>query len=152
MPSDDGANWPTGGRRWPYQQGTQTMHGLRDPRTGKEHREFFEIDETSGWHELSPGIVAKVLAGSFDESRRIGWLNRVVRWAPHARIDAVREHNFYEEVLVIRGTLNVNSQTPPHRSESFGALSFACRPPGAKHGPFEAGPEGCVLFETLFYL
>lgn len=124
----------------------------RDAKTGKEHREFFEIDDKDGWSEVAPGILAKVLAGSIDEARGTGHLNRLVRWAPHARIDAVRVHDFYEEVLVVRGSLIVASQDPPHREETFPALSFACRPPGAKHGPFRAGPEGCVLFETQFYL
>jgi hypothetical protein len=35
----------------------------RDPRTGKEHREFFNIDLSSGWETIAPGIEAKTLAG-----------------------------------------------------------------------------------------
>ena len=116
----------------------------------KEHREFFEIDET-GWAEVSPGVFAKTLAGTIDEAARRGHLNRIVRWAPYARIDAVKVHDFYEEVFVASGSLMVASQTPPHAVETFRAFSFACRPPGAAHGPFQAGPEGCVLFETQFY-
>ncbi|WP_332119397.1 cupin domain-containing protein [Azorhizobium caulinodans] len=123
-----------------------------DPGTGKEHREFFEIDEVDGWVEVAPGIEAKVLAGSIDEAARKGHLNRLVRWAPHARIDEVKVHDFYEEVFVARGSLIVAAQTPPHMPETFNAPSFACRPPGALHGPFQAGPDGCLLFETQFYL
>ncbi|GGF64845.1 hypothetical protein GCM10007301_25780 [Azorhizobium oxalatiphilum] len=125
---------------------------ILDPKTGKAHLEFFPIDEAEGWVEVEPGISVKVLAGSVDESNRTGHLNRLVRWAPHARIDAVKVHDFYEEVLVVRGSLIVASQTPPHAEETFPAPSFACRPPGAKHGPFRAGPEGCLLFETQFFL
>jgi hypothetical protein len=124
---------------------------MRNSLLGKEHLEFFEIDETSGWEEIAPGIVAKTLAGSLDETRKIGHLNRLARWAPHARIDEVRVHDFHEEVLVVSGSLLVASPLPPHRMEVFRAPTFACRPPGAKHGPFQAGPEGCVLFETSFF-
>jgi hypothetical protein len=78
-------------------------------------------------------------------------LARLARWAPGARIDAVRVHDFHEEVVIIEGSLNVASQLPPHDVETFRALSFACRPPGARHGPFEAGPDGCLALETFFY-
>ena len=123
----------------------------RDPKTGKEHREFHDIDMSSGWESIAPGIEAKLLAGSMDESARKGHLNRLVRWAPHAEIAAVREHDFYEEVFVAQGVLLVASQDEPSRFDAFTAPAFACRPPYAKHGPFKAGPEGCLLFETQFY-
>jgi hypothetical protein len=122
-----------------------------DPKTGKEHREFFAVDE-EGWVEVSPGIHAKILAGSMDYANRRGHLNRIVRWAPNARLDSVNVHDYYEEVFVASGCFLVTSQDDPGRVESFPAFSFACRPPGAKHGPFQSGPEGCVLFETMFYL
>jgi hypothetical protein len=67
----------------------------RDAKTGKEHREFFTIDMTSGWETVAPGIEAKVLAGAIDEAAKKGHLNRIVRWAPHAAIDAIRVHDFY---------------------------------------------------------
>ena len=124
---------------------------MNDPRTGKQHLEFHNIDMASGFETIAPGIEAKVLAGSIDESARKEHLNRLVRWAPHAEIAAVREHEFYEEVFVARGTLLVAPQGEPSRFEAFAAPAFACRPPHAKHGPFKAGPEGCLLFETQFY-
>jgi hypothetical protein len=97
----------------------------RDPKTGKEHREFFNIDLSSGWETIAPGIEAKTLAGSLDEAAGKGHLNRLARWAPNAEIDAVREHAFYEEVVVVEGTLLVASQEPPHRFEAFHAPAFA---------------------------
>jgi len=123
----------------------------RDPKTGKEHREFFNIDLSSGWIETSPGVEAKTLAGSLDDAAGKGHLNRIARWAPNAELLAVREHNFYEEVLVIQGTFLVVSQDAPHKFEVFRAPAFACRPPHAKHGSFKAGPEGCLLLETSYY-
>lgn len=123
----------------------------RDAKVGKEHREFFTIDMASGWETVAPGIEAKVLAGAIDEAAKKGHLNRIVRWAPHAAIDAIRVHDFYEEVFVAAGTLLVATPEDCARFEAFAAPAFACRPPHAKHGPFKAGPEGCLLFETQFY-
>jgi hypothetical protein len=94
----------------------------------------------------------KILAGGLDETNKRGFLNRLVRWAPGAAIDAVIVHEFYEEVFVVSGELFVAIEEDRTRFESFPAPSFACRPPGAPHGPFRAGSEGCVLFENQFYL
>src|SRR5260370_41504484 len=95
------------------------MH-QRDAKTGKEHKEFFNIDMSSGWETIAPGIEAKVLAGSLDQTIRKGHLNRIVRWAPHAEIAAIREHDFYEEVFVASAVLLVASQDePPHLDASL---------------------------------
>jgi ChrR-like protein with cupin domain len=122
-----------------------------DPKTGKPHLEFFRVGE-DGWIEIAPGVRQKILAGGLDETNKRGFLNRLVRWAPGATIDAVIVHGFYEEVLVVSGELLVARQDDRTRFESFPAPSFACRPPGAPHGPFRAGPQGCLLFENQFYL
>jgi ChrR-like protein with cupin domain len=122
-----------------------------DAKTGKPHLEFFRVGE-DGWTEIAPGVRQKILAGGLDETNKRGFLNRLVRWAPGAAIDAVIVHEFYEEVLVVSGELLVGAQEDRTRFESFPAPSFACRPPGAPHGPFRAGPQGCVLFENQFYL
>ncbi|GAC1559523.1 MAG: hypothetical protein NVS2B5_22870 [Beijerinckiaceae bacterium] len=122
-----------------------------DAKTGKPHLEFFRIDD-NGWTALAPGVRHKILAGGLDEKNRRGFLNRLVRWDPGAAIDTVIVHEFYEEVLVVSGELLVGTADDRTRFESFPAPSFACRPPGAPHGPFRAGPEDCVLFENQFYL
>ena len=122
-----------------------------DPKTGKPHLEFFRVGE-DGWSEIAPGVHQKILAGGLDQTNRRGFLNRLVRWAPGATIDSLVVHEFYEEVLVVSGELLVARQDDRTRFERFPAPSFACRPPGAPHGPFRAGPEGCVLFENQFYL
>lgn len=123
-----------------------------DPKTLKEHLEFFNIDLSSGWEQIAPGIETKILAGRLDDAEQKGHMTRLSRWEPLAEINEVREHRFYEEVFVVAGTFYVASQDPPHGYEAFHAYSFATRPPHAKHGPFRAGEEGCVLLETFFYL
>ena len=122
-----------------------------DAKTGKPHLEFFQVGEDD-WLEIAPGVSQKILAGGLDEANKRGFLNRLVRWAPAAAINAVIVHEFYEEVLVVSGELLVGAEDDRTRFQSFPAPSFACRPPGAPHGPFRAGPQGCVLFENQFYL
>jgi hypothetical protein len=122
-----------------------------DAKTGKPHLEFFRVEE-GGWIEIAPGLKQKTLAGGLNEANKRGFLNRLVRWAPGALLDEVKVHDFYEEVLVVSGEFLVGADDDRTRFESFPAPSFACRPPGAPHGPFRAGPEGCVLFENQFYL
>lgn len=124
----------------------------RDPKILKEHLEFFNIDLSSGWQTIAPGIEAKTLAGQLDDAARKGHMTRLSRWAPLAEINEVREHAFYEEVFVVAGTFLVASQEPPHAFEAFHAYSFATRPPHVQHGPFRAGEEGCILLETFFYV
>jgi len=122
-----------------------------DAKIGKPHLEFFRIGE-DGWSEIAPGIRQKILAGGLDEANKRGCLNRLVRWAPGAAINSVIVHGFYEEVLVVSGELLVATPGDRTRFERFTAPCFACRPPGAPHGPFRAGPKGCVLFENQFCL
>lgn len=128
------------------------MEVKRDPKTNKEHLEFFTIVLSSGWEEILPGIHVKTLAGHLDEAAKRGHVNRIARWEPNAALDVVKVHDFYEEVFVASGSLLVATVDDPARYETFPAYSFACRPPGAKHGPFRAGKEGCVMFETQFYI
>ena len=116
----------------------------------KEHREFFAIDE-AGWDEVAPGIRGKALAGRMDEAAGVGHQNRIARWEPNAVLNEVKVHPYHEEVFIAAGSLLVASEENPTEFETFPAFSFACRPPGAKHGPFKAGPEGCVMFETIFF-
>jgi hypothetical protein len=131
---------------WAYDVGMNT-----DAKTGKPHLEFFRVGH-DGWVEIAPGVRQKILAGGLDETNKRGFLNRLVRWEPGATIDKVIVHDFYEEVLVVSGELLVATPDDRTRVESFPAPSFACRPPRAPHGPFRAGPEGCVLFENQFFL
>ena len=72
-----------GARIWGYDVDMNT-----DPKTGKPHLEFFRVGD-AGWVEIAPGVQQKVLAGGLDEANKRGFLNRLVRWAPGAAIEAV---------------------------------------------------------------
>lgn len=112
----------------------------------KEHLEFFQLDLTTGWETPAgypAGIQQKILAGRLDEERRAGSRTRLLRFLPGAFTTVPFVHEYWEEVFQLTGTLTVGGQT-------FGPMTYACRPPQVYHGPF-ASQEGCLLLEIHYY-
>ncbi len=112
----------------------------------KEHKEFFKIDLASGWKQVPgypEGITEKILSGSLDEERRAGTRTRLLRFAPGVFTTMPFEHEYWEEVFQVSGDLTVGGET-------FGPMTYACRPPHVKHGPFSS-KNGCLLYETHFF-
>ena len=58
----------------------------------------------------------------------------------------VLTHEFWEEVWIIEGTL-----TDLTLGKTFTASSYACRPPGMKHGPYRSD-TGVLMFEIRYFL
>jgi hypothetical protein len=56
----------------------------------------------------------------------------------------VQVHDFWEEVYILEGALHDLTL-----DETFGAGSYACRPPGMPHGPWLA-EEGCLLLAVSY--
>jgi hypothetical protein len=56
----------------------------------------------------------------------------------------------WEEVYLIEGDLTVGNDAAGQGGESFPAGTYACRPPGAVHGPFKSN-GGCLLYEIHYY-
>lgn len=112
----------------------------------KEHLEFFKVDLSKGW-ETPPGypkgIEQKILSGHLDEEKRKGTRTRLLRFQPGAFTTKPFEHEYWEEVFQLSGTLTVGDKT-------FGPMTYACRPPHVKHGPFKSD-EGCLLLEVHFF-
>ena len=122
----------------------------------KLHREFFRIALDGPAGEWSPVpqtdglIVEMLLADDLDTQRCTGTRTRLARWQPGALIPRPVVHDFHEEVFVVEGDLVVGCDAEGHGGESFGPHTFACRPPGALHGPFTSR-GGCVLLEFQHY-
>jgi hypothetical protein len=125
----------------------------------KPHREFFRIaldasgPDATGWRPVagSDGLIEElILADDLDEAGRRGSRTRLARWRPGARVPRPVVHDFHEEVFVVRGDLVVGCDAQGRGGERFDAPTFACRPPGAVHGPF-ATSAGCVLLEFQYY-
>jgi hypothetical protein len=112
----------------------------------KEHLEFFGLDLTTGW-ETPAGypqtVQQKILAGSLDEKNRKGSRTRLLRFAPGAFTTQPFEHEYWEEVLLISGTLTIGGA-------DFKPFTYACRPPHVPHGPFSS-KEGALLYEIHYF-
>jgi hypothetical protein len=119
----------------------------------KEHREFHAVDLTTGWEVpqgYPAGIEQKILAGSLDEEGKAGNRTRLLRFAPGAYTTEPFVHTYWEEVFLLSGDLFVGSDGQGRGGERFAPNTYACRPPGAWHGPFRS-EGGCMLLEIHYF-
>lgn len=119
----------------------------------KEHKEFHAVDMEQGWETPAgypAGIQQKILAGSLDEKGRRGTRSRLLRFAPGVYTTAPFVHEYWEEVYLVSGDLIVGNDAQGNGGEAFKPNTYACRPPGAYHGPFKS-EKGCVLFELHYF-
>lgn len=117
---------------------------------GKEHREFFDALEETGWTPVEgySGVEQKVLSGSFDHGTRTGAVTRLSRWSPGAAVSDPVSHDWCEEVFLISGSLSIG--TPDNEERILPAGTYAVRPADVPHGPFFTN-EGCLMIEFLYY-
>ncbi|RZL41749.1 MAG: cupin [Variovorax sp.] len=129
---------------------------MHSPMTARRHREFFAIrpdDASTAWSPVActAGRIDEILlVDDLDTVAATGSRTRLARWSPGALIDRPVVHDFHEQVFVVEGDLVVGCDDRGEGGESFGPYTFACRPPGAVHGPFTSR-TGCVLFEIQYY-
>jgi len=119
----------------------------------KKHDEFHALDLDRGWEVPAgypPGIEQKILAGALDEPNRRGSRTRLLKIEPGAYSTEPFVHDHWEEVFLVQGDLVVGNDARGQGGESAQAFTYACRPPGAHHGPF-ASKGGCLLYEIHYY-
>jgi len=119
----------------------------------KKHDEFHAVDMNAGWEVppgYPPGIEQKILSGALDEAGRRGSRTRLLRFAPGVFTTAPFVHDYWEEVYLMSGDLTVGNDVQGQGGEAFAPHTYACRPPGAAHGPFKS-EGGCVLLEIHYY-
>jgi hypothetical protein len=119
----------------------------------KPHLEFHRIDMGSGWETpegYPAGIEQKILAGSLDETGKTGSRTRLLRFQPGIYTTAPFVHDYWEEVFLVEGDLTVGNDDQGRGGENFRSGTYACRPPGAAHGPFKS-EGGCLLLENHYY-
>lgn len=112
----------------------------------KQHLEFFTLDLSTGWKRprgYPEGIEETIISGQLNEDTKTGSRTRLLRFHPGAFTTKPFEHDYWEEVFLVSGDLNVGGTT-------FPPFTYACRPPHSPHGPFSS-KEGCLLLETHFY-
>lgn len=119
----------------------------------KQHDEFYTVDLGSGWETPAgypAGIQQKILAGALDEQARRGTRTRLLRFAPGVFTTEPFVHEYWEEVYLLSGDLTVGNDAQGNGGESFSQHTYACRPPGAPHGPFKS-EGGCLLLEIHYF-
>ena len=119
----------------------------------KPHLEFHKVDMKEGW--VTPpgypsGIQQKILASDLDETRKMGSRTRLLRFAPGVYTTTPFVHEYWEEVFLFSGDLTVGNDELGKGGESFKPNTYACRPPGALHGPFKS-ETGCMLMEIHYF-
>ena len=120
----------------------------------KPHLEFTRVDMSAGWATppgYPAGIQQKILASDIDEGGKTGSRSRLLRFGPGVYTTAPFVHDHWEEVYLISGDLIVGNNEYGDGGESFEAPTYACRPPGVRHGPFKSA-GGCMLFEIHYYV
>ncbi len=119
----------------------------------KEHKEFHPVDLSAGWQTppgYPAGIQQKILAGALDEKAKRGTRSRLLRFAPGVYTTAPFVHDYWEEVYLVSGDLTVGNDAQGNGGTTYKPNTYACRPPGAYHGPFRS-ENGCLLFELHYY-
>jgi hypothetical protein len=119
----------------------------------KKHDEFHALDLDRGWEVPAgypPGIEQKILSGALDEPNKRGSRTRLLRFAPGVYTTEPFVHDYWEEVYLISGDLTVGNDAAGKRGVAFKPNTYACRPPGALHGPFKS-ERGCMLLEIHYY-
>jgi hypothetical protein len=119
----------------------------------KPHLEFHAVDMRGGWQTppgYPAGIEQKILAGMLDEEGKTGSRTRLLRFAPGVFTTAPFVHDYWEEVYLLSGDLTVGNDAEGKGGEGFAPDTYACRPPGAVHGPFKS-EGGCLLLEIHYY-
>jgi hypothetical protein len=119
----------------------------------KQHLEFHPVDSESGFEHVPgypDGITQKIIVGTLDEGNKTGGRTRLLKFEPGVFTTAPFTHDYWEEVWLVSGDLVVGNDAEGKGGEKFGPNTYACRPPGAAHGPFRSD-GGCILLESHYY-
>src|SRR5262249_62336119 len=99
---------------------------------------------------IRPASSKRSSPGALDERKRRGSRTRLLRMAPGVFTKEPFVHEYWEEVFLVSGDLTVGNDADGRGGTRFEAFTYACRPPGARHGPFRSD-GGCLLYEIHYY-
>ena len=119
----------------------------------KLHDEFHTLDMNAGWEVPAgypSGIQQKILSGALDEKNKRGSRTRLLHFDPGTYTTTPFVHEYWEEVFLVQGDLTVGNDANGKGGEAFKPFTYACRPPGAYHGPFLSN-GGCLLMEIHYF-
>jgi hypothetical protein len=111
----------------------------------KPEREFFPVSDVP-WTAVFPGVVDGLHERILSTDATSGVATRMLRFDPGTNTSAAgpQSHDFWEEVYILDGALHDLTL-----QQTFAKGTYACRPPGMRHGPWTA-PEGCLTFEVRY--
>ncbi len=119
----------------------------------KLHDEFHTLDLDKGWEVPTgypTGIQQKILSGALDEQNKRGSRTRLLRFDGGTFTTKPFVHDYWEEVFLVSGDLTVGNDDVGNGGTSYAPFTYACRPPGAVHGPFKS-EKGCLLLEVHYF-
>ncbi len=119
----------------------------------KLHDEFHALDLSQGWEVPTgypTGIKQKILSGGLDETNKRGSRTRLLKFDAGTYTTKPFVHDYWEEVLLVSGDLTVGNDEAGNGGTSYAPFTYACRPPGAVHGPFKS-EKGCMLMEIHYF-
>jgi hypothetical protein len=111
----------------------------------KPEREFFPVEQAA-WTPAQGGLVAGLFERILAVDNATGVATRMLRFDPgtDTSVAGPQVHDFWEEVYIVQGSLHDLTL-----DQAFPQGSYACRPPGMRHGPWLA-PDGCLTFEVRY--
>ena len=111
----------------------------------KAEREFFPVSDVD-WTPAQGGVVQGLFERILAQDPQTGVATRILRFDPGTDTTPAgpQGHDFWEEVYILEGALHDLSL-----DNVFSKGTYACRPPGMRHGPWRA-PEGCLTFEVRY--
>lgn len=119
----------------------------------KAHDEFYTLDLKTGWETPAgypAGIQQKIISGGLDEKNKRGTRTRLLRFEPGVYTTEPFVHEYWEEVFLVSGDLTVGNDQQGNGGTGYPPFTYACRPPGAWHGPFRS-QQGCILLEMHYF-
>jgi ChrR Cupin-like domain len=111
----------------------------------KPQQEFFPVSDIA-WTPAMQGTVPGLYERILSTDAETGVATRMLRFDPGINTSAAgpQVHDFWEEVYILEGSLYDLTL-----KQSFPSGTYACRPPGMRHGPWSAA-EGCLTFEVRY--
>jgi hypothetical protein len=111
----------------------------------KPEHEFFPVDNVA-WTPAMGGLVSGLFERILATDPDSGVATRMLRFDPGTDTSPAgpQVHPFWEEVYIVQGALHDLSL-----GQTFPQGTYACRPPGMRHGPWIAA-DGCLTFEVRY--
>ncbi|HEY3110392.1 MAG TPA: cupin domain-containing protein [Chloroflexota bacterium] len=111
----------------------------------KPEREFFPVTDIE-WTPVGDGSVPGLYERILAKDPQTGLATRMLRFDPEADStpNGAQVHDFWEEVYILDGALHDLTL-----GQTFPKGTYACRPPGMRHGPWVA-PDGCITIEVRY--